>query len=116
MNDIRHELLNAILPEVLIEYFEVTDFKKTEKSYDIWMDEKNILEDADKDNPHIVSYGFTGYSRIQDFPLRGRACYIHVRRRRWLDKSTKETFTYGIDDLGEDGTRLSKEFVAFLKE
>lgn len=33
-----------------------------------------------------------------------------------LTNPLMRTFTYGIDDLGEDGTRLSKEFVAFLKE
>lgn len=115
MEDIRLKLLEAILPSVLVDYFDIVKFEKTDKSYDIWMDEKNVLEEADAGNPDIISYGFREYYRIQDFPLRGRASYIHIRKRKWLDKSTGEIFCYGIDDIDEKGTRLSKEFVAFLK-
>jgi len=38
---------------------------------------------------------------------------LHVRRHRWYDK---ETFFYSYDDLTSEGTKLSPEFVSFLKE
>ncbi|WP_442863934.1 ISAon1 family transposase N-terminal region protein, partial [Bacteroides muris (ex Fokt et al. 2023)] len=49
-------------------------------------------------------------------PLRGKPVYLHVRRRRWYDKATGETFSYTYDNLTSEGTKLTSEFVAFLKE
>lgn len=34
-------LLRAILPDVLIDNFEVVNFEKTADRFDIWLDEKN---------------------------------------------------------------------------
>ena len=48
-------------------------------------------------------------------PIRGHATYLHVRKRKWLDWSSGETFSYGWDLSGFDSTRLNTEFVAFLK-
>ena len=64
----------------------------------------------------VRPYGFTDYKTIQDFPIRGRSVYLHVRRRKWIDRSTGEIFTYDFDGLTESGSKLSPEFVAFLKE
>ena len=61
-------------------------------------------------------FGLTHYKTIQDFPIRGRSVYLHVRRRKWIDRSTGEIFTYDFDGLTESGSKLSPEFVAFLKE
>ena len=64
----------------------------------------------------VSSYGFTSERVIQDFPLRGKAVYLHVRRRKWRDSSNGEIFTYSYDDLTAEGSKLSPEFVSFLKE
>ena len=32
----------------------------------------------------VRPYGFTDYKTIQDFPIRGRGVYLHVRRRKWM--------------------------------
>ena len=56
-------------------------------------------------------YGFTDERLIQDFPIRGKAVFLHVRRRKWRDS----IFTYDYD-LTEEGSRLTPEFVAVLKE
>ncbi|MBT9896736.1 transposase family protein, partial [Phocaeicola massiliensis] len=50
------------------------------------------------------------------YPIRGRATYLHVRKRKWLDKSSNEIFSYDWDLSEFDGTRLNSEFVSFLKE
>ncbi len=63
-----------------------------------------------------VSEYIGDYRTIQDYPIRGRATYLHVRKRKWLDKSTGEIFSYQWDISEFDGTRLNAEFVAFLKE
>ncbi|GAY28108.1 transposase family protein [Prevotella sp. MGM1] len=110
------QLLRAILPEVLIDNFDINRFEKSDTRFDIWLDEKKEQLSEDKYNKEIISYGFGDYRTIQDYPIRGRATYLHVRKRKWMDKSTGEIFSYQWDISEFDGTRLNAEFVAFLKE
>ncbi len=88
----------------------------TEQSYDIWLDEKKKLSDEDYRNPHIVARGYTDYVTIQDYPMRGRPVFLHMRKNKWWDKQTNEIFSYNLELPNEEGTRLSSEFVAFLKD
>ena len=110
------ELLRAILPDVLMDNFDVVKFEKTDSRFDIWLDEKKVQMREDRKNHAIISNGFGEYRSIQDFPLRGRATYLHVRKRKWLDKDTGEVFSYEREVSEYDETRLNAEFVAFLKE
>ena len=105
------DLLRAILPDVLIDYFDVVNFEKSDTRFDIWLDEKKVQLREDKCNPSIISHGFGDYHAIQDFPIRGRATWLHVRKRKWLDKESGEIFSYDWDLSEYDGTRLNAEFV-----
>ena len=100
----------------MIDNFEVVKFDKTSTRFDIYLDEKKVMMREDKRNSHVISHGFNEYRTIQDFPIRGRATYLHVRKRKWLDKETGEIFSYSYDDLTAEGSKLSPEFVSFLKE
>ena len=110
------DLLRTILPDVLIDNFDVVNFEKTDTRFDIWLDEKKVQLREDKFNSSIISHGFGDYHAIQDFPIRGRATWLHVRKRKWLDKESGEIFSYDWDLSEYDGTRLNAEFVSFLKE
>lgn len=68
------------LPEGLDELFEMVRFEKTDQSYDIWLDEKKKLSDEDFRNPNIVARGYTDYVTVQDYPMRGRPVYLHMRK------------------------------------
>ena len=74
-------LLRAILPDVLIDNFDIVNFDKSADRFDIYLDEKKVQLKEDKTNPDIISYGFGEYRTIQDYPIRGRATYLHVRKR-----------------------------------
>nr|DAE07049.1 MAG TPA: ISL3 zinc-finger of transposase IS204/IS1001/IS1096/IS1165 [Myoviridae sp. ctuJM17] len=76
----------------------------------------NFMEKEDRKVGTVSSYGFTSERVVQDFPLRGKAVYLHVRRRKWCDSSTGEIFSYSYDDLTAEGSKLSPELVSFLKE
>lgn len=105
-----------MLPDVLIDNFDVDSFEKADDRFDIWLDEKKVQLREGKFNNCVIAYGFGDYHTIQDFPIRGRATYLHVRKRKWLDKGTGEIFSYDWDISEFEGTRLNSEFVAFLKE
>ena len=108
-------ILRDILPDILIDNFDIVKHEKTDNRFDIWLNEKKVKLEEDEVTPNIISQGFTDYRIIQDFPIRGRACYLHVCKRKWLDKSTGEVFSYEWDLSDYDKTRLNAEFVAFLK-
>ena len=110
------QLLRAILPDVLIDNFDIERFEKTDSRFDIWLAEKKVQLREDRKNKSVIAYGFGGYHTIQDFPIRGRATYLHLRKRKWLDQECGEIFSYEWDISEFDGTRLNAEFVAFLKE
>ena len=63
----------------------------------------------------VISHGFGDYRTIRDFPIRGRSTYLHVRKRKWLDKETGEIFSYDWELSEYDETHLNAEFVSFLK-
>lgn len=48
-------LLRAILPDVLIDNFDVANFEKTESRFDIWLDEKKVMMREDK-NKFTLNY------------------------------------------------------------
>lgn len=110
------QLLRAILPDVLIDNFDIDSFEKSETLFDIWLSEKKVQLREDKKNASIIAYGFGEYTTIQDFPIRGRGTFLHVRKRKWLDKQSGEVFSYDWNLSEHDRTRLNAEFVFFLKE
>lgn len=109
------EMIWMCLPQGLDELFEIVRFERTEQAYDIWLDEKKQLSDEDRHNPNIVARGYTDYVVIQDYPLRGRPVYLHMRKNKWWDKLSNEIFSYTLELPNEEGTRLTAEFVSFLK-
>lgn len=110
------ELIWMCLPKGLDELFEIVRFERTETEYNIWLDEKKMLSDEDRRNPNIVARGYTDYVVIQDYPMRGVPVFLHMRKNKWWDKDSNEIFSYDLELPNEDGTRLSAEFVAFLKD
>ena len=56
------------------------------------------------------------YFRYIGVQLRGRPVFLHMRKNKWWNKATDEFFSYNLELPNEEGTRLSAEFVAFLKD
>lgn len=109
----QNELLKIFLPEWLFDYFDLSKIETSESSIDFYLDEKKIIPENLSENK-IRSNGFTGYTRIQDFPIKGKAVYLHIRKREWIDCENNKIHTAKYD-INFKGTQLTKEFVAFLK-
>lgn len=108
------ELANFILPSGILDYFTIRKVLQTEESLNIYLDENNVIpESYVKDK--VISKGFYEESSIQDFPIRGKAVYLYIRRRRWLNLSTGEYICRDWE-LVAKGTRMTQEFASFLKE
>ncbi|MFC6248299.1 transposase [Flavobacterium psychroterrae] len=108
------DLLKFMLPDFLVEHFEVVSTTNTEEVLHLYFEEK-IQPPQEFNTFELVSKGFLDEITIQDFPLRGKFVYLHIKRRRWTNKTTggiiKRDWT-----LVAKGTRMTHEFATFLKE
>lgn len=113
-SQIEKKLIEMILPSGITEYFDLTDINTSGDEVILVLEERNNIPEELK-NREIESQGFLPIIEIQDFPLRERAVYIRIRRRRWRDKNTGESFSRERE-LTAKGTKYTKEFGVFLKE
>ena len=112
-NDHYHDIVKLFLPSELFDYFEITNLVVEDRSVAVFLDERDIKPTAFL-GQKLTSKGFCPESIIQDFPIRNKAVFLHVRRRRWLVESTKEVVSRDWDSVAE-GTRYTKSFADFLK-
>lgn len=111
--DYSQEFLKLLLPQELFHYFEIINLKTEDKTLKIYLDEKNIIPEEFL-SEKLSSKGFHSEVVIQDFPIRDKKVFLHVRRRRWHVESTNKIISRDWNTVAK-GTRLTGEFAAFLK-
>jgi len=107
------ELLKLILPDFLVDHFEVVKVNSLNARIDIYLEEY-IEIPKEYASQQLISHGFYKQAVIKDFPIRGKQVYLYIKRRRWLNKTTKEVVSRDWNLLAK-GTRMTKEFAVFLK-
>ncbi|WP_321437577.1 hypothetical protein [uncultured Bacteroides sp.] len=112
--DVLLSLVSLMLPENILSRFSIVNVEKSSDAILIYLEEKIDAKYASNDL--FGSKGFLNPVTIRDFPLRDKAVDLVVRRRRWINRQTNESFTVPYDEFKAEGTRYSKEFAAFLKE
>lgn len=111
-------LASLLLPKGLLDKFEVRrieelgNIKSKKLEYHIWLDENNTLPLKYKD---YESKGFYPSKVIQDFPIRGKALFLHIRRRRWRDKKGLQPDIKSDFSFIARGVKLTEELAIFLK-
>lgn len=105
--------LDLILPQGILEYFLLTDFTSTSSEICLYLEEKNMIPE-EYGSDKLISKGFFDEITVQDFPLRGKAVYLHIRRRRWLNQTTGAV-VFRDWNMVAQGTRMTTEFASFLK-
>ena len=102
-----------ILPEGILEYFELTNVVQAENGLNIYLEEKN-LPPLGYEKSQLESKGYLPETAIQDFPIRGHKVALCIKRRRWEVKTSGEIITRDWD-LVRKGARMTTEFGLFLK-
>ena len=112
-----HELLWAMLPDGLEEFFEVEKYEKNENNFRIVLKEKNIIPSKlpSKYQGKKVINTVTKSITIDYFPLKGRKTDIVLKRKFWKFAGVDEMLKRDLS-ICEEGTKLEKEFADFLKE
>ncbi|NMH86415.1 transposase [Flavivirga sp. Y03] len=99
---------------MLVEYFDLVKKTKKNEVLHLYFEERNIVH-KEKDSQKLISLGFIKEVTIQDFPIRGKIVYLHIKRRAWFDKETKQIIRKNYGLIGK-GTSMTKEYATFLKE
>jgi len=113
-------LLKSFLPTGLLDYFSIVDFRElgdltTKKDcFYIYLDEKNALPPG-YNATDFESKGFYTRTSIQDFPIRGKAVYLCIKRRRWRQKNDKSIIIKSDYSFIAEGSKLTVELSDFLK-
>jgi hypothetical protein len=114
MNESFNSLVKLILPASIEEYFELINTTQTSEEIHLYLKELNAIPQEYQSNK-LTSKGFFDEVTIQDFPIRGVNVFLHITRRRWLNEDSGKV-VHRDWDLVAQGTRITKDFAAFLKE
>ena len=103
------EVARLLLPDKLLDYFDILKIEEGKAQIKIYLEEKNNLH-----NPVYESKGFYPNVLVNDFPVRGKSLLLGLHRRRWIHKETGAYFNRDFNIVAE-GTRITTEFACFLK-
>jgi hypothetical protein len=117
---LEQDLISHFLPKNLLLHFSVTgilelcDVKSKQGYYEISLEEHNEILLVGIDGSLYESKGLSEIT-IQDFPLRGKAVYLKIRRRKWrLKEGTGKTIRNDFSFVAE-GSGFTQELSDFLK-
>lgn len=110
--------LSILIPEEILESFELLTVIENESEILFDLVEKESCIPTELKGKEVVLNGYLNTTTLQSFPLKGKHCYIHLRRRRWKQKtsSSADNKSYHNEyDYTASGTMATKAFGAFLK-
>ena len=107
------DIVELILPVGVLEYFEVNNIDKSDESVTIYLEEKNIPP-LEYSKMKLTSKGFHEPIRVKDFPIRGKSCFLKIKRRRWQVEDSGKIISRDWNMVAK-GTRMTEEFAIFLK-
>ncbi len=107
------EVYKLLLPNELVEYFTIIKIETDSEEIHVYLEEKDIAPKGYL-KEELLSKGFHKSIIIRDFPIREKASYLHIRRRRWKVKTTAKIISRDWQSVAS-GTHLTKEFAIFLK-
>jgi hypothetical protein len=120
MEDTDLKLVTHLFPSELMSYFRITDFQtlcnvEAKQEYRAMeFEEKNKLPNG-YSSTEYESKGFSESKLIQDFPLRGKAVFLKIKKRRWRHKQTGAVIKRDFSFIAE-GSKFTQELSDFLKK
>ena len=108
-------LLSGIVPQKWTEIFELELIEEKKKEFNITLVEKaNLVPERIKEKDWVLN-GYCRSIELMSFPLKGKATYVIIKKRRWKIRGQNTCYTNSYD-LYLEGVKATKEFALFLKE
>ena len=114
------DIFDSFLPAGLLAHFTITaflelgDVKDKKMFFEICLEEKNEIL-GDYNSLLYESKGFTEVI-LQDFPIRGKAVYLKIKRRRWRLKTDPNKIVRNDFHFVAEGAGFTRELSDFLKD
>lgn len=108
------ELLKLLLPEYLVGYFDFVKSEEKEGLLHLYFEEKSSVP-KEFSSLNLQSKGFYEEIAVDDFPLRGKAVKLNIKRRRWTDMKSGNIVQRDWNLIAK-GTRMTQDFAEFLKK
>jgi hypothetical protein len=108
-------LMQMVLPEAIIDHFEIESINETKDAWELVLYEKEDQIPLPLRGKNIVKAGLCNPVELHGFPVKGKAFYIKIYRRRWKEAGGGKCYDNQYD-LHEAGMKATREFGAFLKE
>ena len=93
--------------------FELCFVKGKQPYFEIGLEENNKIHKAVESSLY-ESKGFTEIT-LQDFPIRGKAVFLKIRRRRWRLKDNPNIIIRNDFSFVAEGSGFTQELSDFLK-
>ena len=84
--------LSLFLPSGILDYFTLVNHVSQDTCFILYLEEKATIP-SEYSDLHLHSKGFLPEIEVQDFPIRGKAVYLRIKRRHWEDPSTGQTYS-----------------------
>lgn len=104
-----------VAPEEIIESFNLVQIKENSKQYELIFEEKKELIPKELIGYEVILDGFCNPLSLLSFPIKGKTCYLVIKRRRWKRKGGGIHFSNDYY-FNQPNVKATKEFAAFLKE
>lgn len=109
-------LSSVLFPKDIALHFEISEVKEHKDYIVIRLNElKELVPKELQEAKEIILDGFCNPIELQSFPLKGKAVYLRLYRRKWKDKISNSSY-WNSYDLNPEGVKATKEFAIFLKE
>lgn len=114
--ELMQKLVKLVAPGVISENFEIASIKESKETITIVFEEKPELVPRELQGKEGVLDGFLNPLELQTFPLKDKAVYLSVKRRRWKERGSQEPSYVNTYTLHRKGMKTINEFGDFLKE
>lgn len=113
--ELAKSLLSFIAPDIVTDNFELVSVQEKSAYFILEFEEFKNLVPSELSGFDYKLSGFENKLELHTFPQKGKACYLHIRRRKWVDKQSGKSYSNEYD-LYEKGMKTTRELGTFLKK
>ena len=111
---INEQVLGLLVPEEILKCFELSGVSETNQAIELQLTEGKDLIPESLKGVDVVLDGFCNPLELQSFPLKGKAAFIKLYRRRWKQRGSRKHYSNRYH-FTAPGTKATHQFGAFLK-
>ncbi len=108
-------LLSFLVPDEISKNFDLVTISEKSDYFILELEEKSDLVPKELSGHNVKLNGFMNKVELHTFPQKGKACYLHIKRRRWTDKSSNKSYSNSYS-FHKPGMKATDELGDFLKK